>query len=129
MDAWKELIGNTVTFGNPESFVDQTKVSYMTADELKKYLETDDSPFVLDVRTGEEYSGGHVPGAVNIPFEDIEKRRDEIPTNRSLALVGIGELQEFQAAVQIYDLKLITPFVVKGAMTEWTKKNYPIEKQ
>lgn len=32
---------------------------------------------VVDVRSPEEYAGGHVPGAVNIPLEQVESRRDE----------------------------------------------------
>jgi phage shock protein E len=32
-----------------------------------------DGAFLVDVRTPEEFSGGHVPGSVNIPLSDIEK--------------------------------------------------------
>jgi len=32
---------------------------------------------VVDVRSPEEYAGGHVPGAVNIPLEQVEARRAE----------------------------------------------------
>lgn len=31
----------------------------------------------VDVRTPEEYAGGHVPGAINIPLDEIQKRLDE----------------------------------------------------
>lgn len=31
----------------------------------------------VDVRTPEEYAGGHVPGAINIPLDQIQKRLDE----------------------------------------------------
>ena len=31
----------------------------------------DRRPFLLDVRTAEEYAGGHIPGAVNIPVDDL----------------------------------------------------------
>lgn len=31
----------------------------------------------VDVRTPEEYAGGHVPGAINIPLDQIQSRLDE----------------------------------------------------
>ena len=33
---------------------------------------------VLDVRPPEEYAAGHVPGAVNIPLQELEKRLEEL---------------------------------------------------
>jgi rhodanese-related sulfurtransferase len=33
---------------------------------------------VLDVRTPEEFMGGHVAGSVNIPLQDLPKRIDEV---------------------------------------------------
>jgi rhodanese-related sulfurtransferase len=33
---------------------------------------------VVDVRTPEEYAAGHVPGAVNIPFDRMAARHGEI---------------------------------------------------
>ncbi len=33
---------------------------------------------VVDVRTPQEFASGHVPGAINIPYEEIGKRTTEI---------------------------------------------------
>lgn len=33
---------------------------------------------VVDVRTPQEFASGHVPGAINIPYEEIGKRASEI---------------------------------------------------
>lgn len=33
---------------------------------------------VVDVRTPEEFASGHVPGAVNIPYEEVGRRAAEI---------------------------------------------------
>jgi rhodanese-related sulfurtransferase len=45
----------------------------------------DGRPFVLDVRTTEEYAEGHLPDAVNIPIDDLRSRLDEIPRDRNIA--------------------------------------------
>lgn len=33
---------------------------------------------VVDVRTPAEYAAGHVPGAVNIPFDELDRRHAEL---------------------------------------------------
>jgi phage shock protein E len=38
----------------------------------------EDGAFWIDVRTAEEYQEGHVEGAVNIPYEEIVGRIDEV---------------------------------------------------
>ena len=42
-------------------------------------------PFLLDVRTPQEFAGGHIPGAVNIPVDDLRSRLGELPRDREIA--------------------------------------------
>ena len=35
---------------------------------------------VLDVRSPEEFSSGHLPGAINIPLKDLRRRLKDIPS-------------------------------------------------
>jgi len=44
-----------------------------------------EQPLLLDVRTPKEYLSGHVPGAVNIPVDELRSRLDEIPRERNIA--------------------------------------------
>jgi NADPH-dependent 2,4-dienoyl-CoA reductase/sulfur reductase-like enzyme/rhodanese-related sulfurtransferase len=45
-----------------------------------------ESPFLLDVRTPQEYADGHIPGAVNIPVDDLRPRLGELPRDREIAV-------------------------------------------
>jgi rhodanese-related sulfurtransferase len=45
-----------------------------------------DAPFVLDVRTPEEFASGYVPGAVNIPHDQLAARLAEVPKDREVVL-------------------------------------------
>jgi rhodanese-related sulfurtransferase len=46
---------------------------------------SDESPFLLDVRTAEEFAAGHFPKSVNIPVDDLRSRLDELPNDRKIA--------------------------------------------
>ena len=42
-------------------------------------------PFLLDVRTPDEFSSGHIPGAVNIPVDELRSRLTELPRDGMIA--------------------------------------------
>jgi NADPH-dependent 2,4-dienoyl-CoA reductase/sulfur reductase-like enzyme/rhodanese-related sulfurtransferase len=42
-------------------------------------------PFLVDVRTPQEFASGHIPGAVNIPVDDLRSRLGELPRDRKIA--------------------------------------------
>ena len=39
---------------------------------------------VLDVRPPEEFAAGHLPGAINIPIHELEKRLKELPKRQEV---------------------------------------------
>ncbi len=127
MDSWNQLIGGSVTYGNPKSIIDQSKVSYLDPSSLNDALKQEVPVFIIDVRSNKEYVDGHINGAKNIPFEELEQKRNEI-TEKRVVVVGANELQEFQAAVQIHDMLLISPFVMRTAMPGWVAQNFPLVK-
>ena len=45
----------------------------------------DQRPFVVDVRTPQEFSTGNIAGAVNIPVDDLRSRLGELPRDREIA--------------------------------------------
>jgi len=72
---------------------------------------------VVDVRTPEEFASGHVPGAINIPYEEIGKRTSEIgPTSTSVIVycasgyrsgIAAGTLEK-AGYKNLYDLRSVT---------------------
>ena len=60
----------------------------ITAEEAKKIMDSGEEHIVLDVREQHEYDEGHIPGAILIPYTEIENRaEDELPDKNKLILV------------------------------------------
>ena len=55
--------------------------------ELAARIEAGAAPPVLDVRTPGEFLAGHIPGAINIPLQELEQRIGEIAALRDGELV------------------------------------------
>ncbi len=51
-----------------------------------------DKPLLLDVRTPPEFAAGHIPGAVNIPVDELRGRLAELPKGRPVvAYCQVGQ--------------------------------------
>lgn len=46
---------------------------------------------LVDVRTADEYSLGKIPGAINVPLDELRERMSDIPTNKPVYVYcGVG---------------------------------------
>jgi rhodanese-related sulfurtransferase len=53
--------------------------------ELKKKLDSNKKPIVVDVRDRSEIKeGGTIPGAIHIPMAQVEKRMGELPKDAEI---------------------------------------------
>ncbi len=49
-------------------------------------VSTESKPFLLDVRMPSEFAAGSIPGAINIPVDELRARLAELPRERELAV-------------------------------------------
>jgi rhodanese-related sulfurtransferase len=126
MAAWKTSGGQTVTWGDPTSFVNRSKVTFISAEDVKKYADDKRKFYLIDVRPNNKFSP-HIPGAANIPLEELERRRDEIPINEEIVVYGETELDGFRSGIMLYDLNIMPVEVLRGGFSSWKDKGYPTE--
>ena len=62
-------------------------VGTITPAELSRRLKEPSPPIIIDVRTHDEYSAGHIDTAVNLPHDELERRLSEIPGSKSGEIV------------------------------------------
>ncbi|MEB1807441.1 MAG: rhodanese-like domain-containing protein [Bacillaceae bacterium] len=58
----------------------------MSSDEVMKQIGNEELQFV-DLREEELYNEGHVPGAINIPYEDFQQRFTELRKDKGVILI------------------------------------------
>lgn len=61
----------------------------VTIDELRDRLRTGKA-MLIDARPAVEYQTGHLPRALSIPLDELERRLDELPRNRTLIVYCRG---------------------------------------
>ena len=93
----------------------------INAEEAATMMEEESSYIILDVRTAEEYSEKHIPGAINIPNETIGTEDiPELPDKEQLILVYCRSgNRSKQAAEKLVKLGY-TNIVEFGGINDWT---------
>lgn len=63
------------------SDVPEPQIERVTLANSKAALDSKSALF-LDVRDAQSYAAGHVPGAINIPYGELESRLSELDSNQ-----------------------------------------------
>lgn len=70
---------------------------------------------VIDVRTAREFAGGAIPGAINIPVDEIRDRLDEVPEGTLILHCGVG-IRSHAAVFMLGDREV---YNLDGGYTTW----------
>jgi rhodanese-related sulfurtransferase len=66
-----------------EYFEEPDAFEPVSVDELCRRMGSDEV-VALDVRPQDEYTAGHIPGAISIPLGELERRLSELPPDREI---------------------------------------------
>ncbi|MEM8637458.1 MAG: rhodanese-like domain-containing protein [Cyanobacteria bacterium P01_G01_bin.54] len=102
----------------------------ITPDELAAQIEAGNAPMILDVRSPQEYTAGHLPGAINIDFRELGDRLDELPKPEQRTVVVYCE-QGVRAGIAEQTLKnagFTQVLHLQGDIRAWRQQQLPLEK-
>jgi rhodanese-related sulfurtransferase len=116
----------TAVQGEPTLTLSASQV--ITSAELVERLDGEDVPVILDVRSPEEYAEGHIPGAINVPYDQIAANLDSLQSFLTAEIVvycrtgrraGVAENALREAGfTRVLDLE--------GHMTSWNEAQLPV---
>jgi rhodanese-related sulfurtransferase/biotin operon repressor len=97
------------------------------SEELLRRLHAGDT-VVLDVRPDPEYAGGHLPGAVHIPLDQLATRLAELPRDKEIVAYCRGEYCVLaHDAVRLLSMHGMTARRAEEGMLEWRLAGRPVE--
>jgi len=86
---------------------------------------TRSTPLILDVRTRSEFNSGHIPGAVNIPQDELSGRLGELESGREIVVYCEGGGRSTAAASALRGAGFSTVLHLEGDMRAWRASQFP----
>jgi len=91
-------------------------------------LARDGQVSVLDVRPIAEYDAGHIPGAISIPLEDLDRRLSEVPRDQPVVAYCRGPYCVLAVqAVELLRQHGYTARRLRDGFPEWREEGLPVE--
>lgn len=99
----------------------------LSREELMERM-AENSVILLDVREGEDYVAGHLPGALHIPYEELEARLAELPKDKEIVAYCRGPncLLSADAAALLIKQGWKASRLAKG-FPDWKQAQLPVE--
>src|SRR5690606_16687451 len=83
---------------------------------------------ILDVRSSEEFSAGHIPGARNIPHTEVARHLQELKGFKKVYIHCRSGGRATQAFQMLSQLGLNNLVCIGGSgMKDWLEAGYPVE--
>ena len=98
----------------------ESMVLFVSSSEARVKIIEHQDPFILDVRSNEEFIAARVPGSVNIPYLMITRERALLPDDRH-TLIFVYCRTGRRAAIAVNDLMALgyTNIIVFPGMETW----------
>jgi glyoxylase-like metal-dependent hydrolase (beta-lactamase superfamily II) len=99
----------------------------IAVDELKERLREQPELQVLDVRRPAEWDAGHVPGALNVPLDRLERDAARLDPARATAVICAGGYRSSAAASLLEQRSFADLYNVVGGTAAWIAAGLPVD--
>lgn len=105
----------------------------IAAGDVKRRLDAGEDLLLLDVRTPTEFCGEHIPGAINVPLQDVSGRLSSAGTQLQdyreapVVVVCRSSARAHSAARALRKAGLQRVLVMGGGMLAWKGRGFPVQ--
>jgi len=108
--------------------MNETSTNYVDVNDLERLLREDSTLILIDARTSEEFAGGHVAGAINVPIAELgnfaQKQRD---ASTDLVVTMCGSTGRGEKAATILNSHgMANVQVMNGGLKAWQEAGFPV---
>lgn len=106
----------------------EPSVPRVSAMILVQRINAHQAPLIVDVRSADEFRAGHVPGAINIPHDQLAVRHSELgATDREILLYCESGRRAGKAEAQLVKAGFSRLQRLDGDMKGWRAQRLPLE--
>ncbi|HVP74795.1 MAG TPA: molybdopterin-synthase adenylyltransferase MoeB [Gaiellaceae bacterium] len=107
----------------------RAEIDEVDAAGARELLAADERPLLVDIRERDEWSEGHIPGAVHVPRGHLESRIELAAPDRSrpVILYCSGGNRSVFAAKTLEELGYENVVSLAGGFTDWKRNGFPTE--
>lgn len=122
------ILAITIFFTGCSNGQSQDANNNLSATEFSKKIADNPTAVVLDVRTPEEFSGGHLPNAKNIDWsgKDFDKIVAPLDKTKPVLVYCHSGRRSAAAASQMRSQGFTTVFELIGGIEAWQNEKLPI---
>jgi rhodanese-related sulfurtransferase len=109
--------------------VTQSSIPEVSVEDLNKTMEAkEDACIILDVRTTEEYSRGHIEGSLHLPVDEVESKIEKAIPQKSakVFLFCLSGHRSLFAAEVMASLGYTDIYNVTNGMLAWRAEGFPV---
>lgn len=87
-----------------------------------------DDAVVIDLRSQDAYSRGHIVNAKNVPLDELDARRDKLLKAKDTPVIAVCDngISSKRAVTSLRSAGFETVFGLKGGMTAWGQAGLPV---
>ena len=94
---------------------------------LQERIASGDAPLLLDVRTPAEFQDGHIPGAINVPHEQVASRAAELASQNGVAVYCMKGPRARLGEQALLAAGASEVLHVEGGFSAWQAAGLPVE--
>ena len=107
----------------------EPSVAVIRSDYLKRLVDMREPMSLVDMRPPAEYRAGHLPGAINVPITEIDKRYREISWKVRVVLYCDCPLADSGTAYTFLHTKgYRNHSVLEDGFQGWVKQHFPLSR-